>query len=192
MTKSNPDIILYGGPGSGKGTQAELLLKKIRGSVTLNMGAALRELARKKTPAGQEVKRFIDAGKIAPVKFSTEIFEKFLASVDPKRSIILDGYPRTVAQLRTSEKLFKKYGRAPIMVYIKVPRAEVIKRLLRRAALEHRQDDTNRVAIQNRLKVFQAKASLMVGYFRKHKRLITIDGNASMAQVHRNILSAIR
>ncbi|MFH0905637.1 MAG: nucleoside monophosphate kinase [bacterium] len=190
MTKSKTDIILYGGPASGKGTQAELLVKKLQ-AATLSMGAELRRLAAAKTLTGQRVKRYVDAGQIVPPEISDRIVRRFVAQVPAARVIVFDGFPRTIAQARTLDKILARRHRQAKTIFIKLPIAVAKARLAKRAAIEHRQDDASPGVIARRIRIFNDRAKQVLQYYRQTKRLGVADGNATISAVHRRIIKLV-
>lgn len=191
MTKLSSDIILYGGPGSGKGTQAGLLLNLLKSATTLNMGAELRKAAAKQDATGREVVRYINAGKIAPLRISRKIIEGFFNSIPASKRVVFDGYPRTITQVRTLDVLIKKANRQVVFVYIELPMAVAKARLKKRAELEGRSDDMDPVAIKNRVDVFHKQAKKIIQHYKDNGQLVTINGDGSKSEVHKRILKAI-
>lgn len=190
MIKSNFEIILYGGPGSGKGTQAGLLLNKLK-ATTLNMGAELRKAMTKQDAIGREIAKYINAGKIAPLRISQKIIESFLNSIPSHKRIVFDGYPRTMGQVKTLDVLMAKTNRKTIFVYIKLPMNVAMARLKKRAVLEGRSDDINPVAIKNRIDIFNTQAKKIIRHYQQSGQLVVIDGDGSIADVHKRIIKAI-
>jgi len=190
MTKSKFDIILYGGPGSGKGTQAGLLLNKLK-AITLNMGAELRKTAAQKTAIGREVAKYVNAGKIVPSKISRKIIRGFFDKIPATQCVIFDGYPRTITQVKTLDYLLKKNNREVRFLYIKLPVSVAKARLTKRAEIEGRRDDANPVAVKNRIDIFNKQAKKIIQHYKNSGRLVTINGVGSRGEVHKRIIKAL-
>ena len=186
-----PDIVLYGGPGSGKSTQAGLLAKKLSARY-LNMGASLRLFSRSQSHDGILTYQLLAAGKLAPVRITNGLVQKFVGSTPLRRLIIFDGYPRNLIQLRFFEKLLPRRHRFAVMVYIKLPIAAAKQRLLKRARTENRADDQNVAALTERLRIFHREAKTLLAHYRKQKLLITINGNQTISRVTADIYRAVR
>src|SRR3989344_979007 len=119
MTRFNSDIILYGGPGSGKGTQAQLLIKKL-GAHHVDMGAQIRCLARGRSAQSRAVRSLMNAGKLIPIGITTQIARQHLRLAGA-RPVIFDGYPRSPRQASELDKLLRQSKRRVTMVYLKLP-----------------------------------------------------------------------
>lgn len=198
MTPSNsahptgrPDIILYGGPGSGKSTQAKLLVSKLSAE-HINMGGLLRKLVVGRSRDAVAAKKIMLAGKLVPNKITDGLISKIIQKLPASRRVVLDGYPRSLAQAKFLNKLLANHGREVVMVFVKLPLSVARERLMKRATVEHRPDDLNAAALTARIRVFLHEAKSLSGLYRANHRLITVDGNQTPAQVHSAILKALK
>ncbi len=161
-------IIILGPTGSGKGTQAEFISKFLK-LKHIEAGAILRKKAEK----NKFIKSSLDAGKIVPTNIVVNIIKK---EVKTKKNLILDGFPRTMSQL-------KKFNIKPdLVLYLNVSKSHLINRLL----LRKREDDTKE-NIEKRYYLFLKKSLPVINYYKKKKLLVRINGNPSIDRVSKNI-----
>ncbi|MDD5605819.1 MAG: nucleoside monophosphate kinase [Patescibacteria group bacterium] len=181
MTKFNFDIILYGGPGAGKGTQAELLRDKIS-ALHLNMGAELRALAGQETKLAKELQQTLAQGQLVPLSVTAQVAKGFVEK-SGDATIIFDGYPRTIEQANDLDAILKTHGRVAKLVYLELPMEVAVERLTKRAELEHRADDMDEAAVTERIEIFQRNAATLLGRYRDLGLLITVDGDGTVEEV---------
>jgi len=186
-----PDIILYGGPASGKSTQAELLVKKLK-CPHMNMGQLLRDAVQNKIPNYQKIAKYMQAGKLVPEVESVKLVKKFITQTNKKSRIVFDGYPRRMQQVKTLEPLLKKLDRESVMIFIDLPTKVARDRIQKRAKIENRIDDANPKVINERIKIFQEKFKNVMKYYKRKNALIKINGNQSKEIIHRDILKVIK
>lgn len=210
-----PNIIFLGRSGSGKGTQAELLIKKFS-LVNIDTGDILRKLARRKDKFGSMVLKTITQGRLVPIWLVVYCWLDRLFKIPPKKSIIMEGSPRQLEEAKILEDVFSWLGRENFkVIYLRVPEKEVVGRLLARricskcgrefslnftpnikkcsycgGRLIRRQDDYPK-AIKNRMIFFQKKIMPVINYFRNKKILLEIDGKGSVEEIHKRIVKKI-
>lgn len=176
-------IIVFLGPqGSGKGTQAALLAKRLHIS-TLSTGALYRLEIKNKTALGRTVQKLIDKGLLAPDEFTNALMRKHLTASTRRRGVILDGYPRNIAQARALDAI--ESPRAVILVTI--PVAESVRRIAGRARIEGRADDTP-AAVRRRLAIYRKQTEPVVNHYEKMGVLVRVNGNQSIQAVQKDIL----
>ncbi len=190
MIQSNLDIILYGGPGAGKGTQAKILAENLN-AAHLEMGEEIRKIAEGTTPQAQEVREIMESGKLVPFSITSAVTSEFIGRVPLDKQIIFDGYPRSIEQAEDLDDFLQKNGRTAKMVYIILPDSEAINRLVRRANIEHRPDDLDEEAMENRLAVFHREAKSLLEHYKKQGRLVEINGDQSVEEVAHAIAESI-
>lgn len=188
---SLPDIILYGGPASGKGTQAKLLAKKLSAK-HMNMGGLLREAVATKHSKAGLIKKIMEEGKLVPETISASLMREFVAKVPRGKRIVFDGYPRTTQQARNVIAAETKANRNATMVFIDLPTKVAKERIVSRAKIEGRADDMKSSTVNERIKVFKTKSRALLSFYRQKKALIVVDGNQTIKAVHRDILKAIK
>ena len=183
-------IVFFGPPGSGKGTQASRLAASA-GIPQISTGDLLRSHVARRTALGAIAKPIMESGALVPDDLVTRMLKERLAGPDAKSGAIFDGYPRTVAQARSLETLLKETGgRVDNVLFIDVPDAILVDRLLKRATLEGRSDDTKET-IAERLRVYREKTAPLADLYASAGVLVTIDGNRSVEAVAADVESAV-
>ena len=183
-------LLLIGPPGSGKGTQGERLSKRL-GIEHIAAGDLLRAEVAAETPLGRQVQAFMQRGDLVPdVVILSLLLPKVLAAAEGT-GYLLDGFPRSVEQAVEARKLAEQAGASPeAVIYLDVPRAELVRRILARAEVEGRSDD-NPETVANRLKVFDDATLPLVDYYRGRGLLQIVDANQDEDRVTAAILAAI-
>jgi adenylate kinase len=183
-------LVLLGAPGSGKGTQAELLKAEL-GVPHISTGDLLRAAVKAGTPLGLKAKAVMEAGQLVSDEIVLGMLEERLAQPDAAAGFILDGYPRNVAQCEALERLLARIGQ-PLEVAIKldVPTELIVDRIAGRAAKEGRKDDTPET-VRERLRVYTEQTEPVAGHFAAIGKLTKVDGVGELAEVSRRILAAL-
>lgn len=192
-------LILLGPPGAGKGTQAQLLVKKY-GIVQLSTGDMLRAAVAARTPIGLKAKDIMASGGLVPDDVVVGIISDRIDQPDAKKGFILDGFPRTVPQARALDELLKKkHLKLDAVVELRVNESALLERVETRVAEmrargeEVRIDDTPEV-LSKRLASYRAQTEPLVHYYSEKRKLITVDGMMTIGNVtsaiHR-VLSAL-
>lgn len=177
------NLILFGPPGAGKGTQGKRLSEAL-GIPQISTGEMLREAVLWKNPLGREAERIMERGDLVPDALIVGIVRDRLARDDCLGGFILDGFPRTLAQARALDSLLADAGRAAIQVLsLEVPEAELVERILSRR--EGRADDTEE-AVRKRLEVYRRETRPVLDHYGEAVRSIdgvgTVDGIAERVQ----------
>jgi adenylate kinase len=183
--------VLLGPPGSGKGTQAELIAAAL-GVPHVSTGDLLRQEAEAGTDLGDAVAPLLAAGELVPDAMIERMLVRRLRAPDAGPGAILDGYPRTVPQARALHGLLSGPEHAVRAVLVlEVDEATVLDRLLRRAAKQHRTDD-NRDSIAERLSEYRQRTEPVVDFYRGESvPVFEIDGDAGVDAVHDRIVEAL-
>ena len=190
-SKIKPDIIIYGGPGSGKSTQAEILVKKLKAE-HMNMGGLLRRTVEKKTPGWQDAKKYMDKGGLVPERITSQLVHDFVARTPRSRRIVFDGYPRRGLQIKLLKKTQVQFGRDAVMIFIDLSANSAKQRLIARAKLEGRADDANPKTVAERIRVFRARAKAVTHYYKTQKKFIVIDGDQTITAVAQAVWQAVQ
>ena len=173
------NIILCGAPGSGKGTQSDLIVKKY-GLQHLSTGDALRAEIKSGSELGKEIGELIAGGNLVPDNKMIHLIERYLDNLPADcKGVIFDGFPRTVAQAEALELLLDRRHMKAVLLDLFVEEDEVIKRLLNRGKTSGRADD-NYVTIKKRLQVYQTETKPVCTYYLHRHNYFAINGNYSM------------
>ena len=185
------NLILFGPPGSGKGTQSEKLVDKY-GLLHLSTGNLLREKIANKTPLGIEAKKFIDNGQLVPDEVVIGMVDTYFDKHKDAKGFLFDGFPRTVAQAQALDKLLalKKTEIATVLA-LDVSEDELVKRLLNRGKTSGRSDDTNDEVIRKRFSVYNNETSPVAEYYKKARKFKNIKGEGSVEEIFAALRQAI-
>jgi adenylate kinase len=183
-------IVLLGAPGSGKGTQAALMVKRL-GLPHVSTGLLLRNAAKRGTELGLKAKSIIDRGELVPDEIMSDMIEERLSRADMANGFILDGYPRNLAQARSLDQMLERLGQpADIAIQIDVDPEQIIKRLAGRAEQERRADDSEDV-VRNRMRVYHEKTAPVIDYYARRGLLTHVLGDGSIEVILERILSVL-
>ncbi|HLF46163.1 MAG TPA: adenylate kinase [Chitinophagaceae bacterium] len=185
------NLILFGPPGSGKGTQSEKLVEKY-GLFHLSTGNLLREEISNKTPLGIEAKKFMDHGQLVPDEVVIGMVDSFFDKHKKAPGFLFDGFPRTVAQASALDKLLAlKKTEIAIVLALDVTEDELVKRLLNRGKTSGRSDDTNEEVIRKRFAVYTNETTPVADYYKKAKKFKTIAGEGDVNEIFAALRRAI-
>lgn len=188
MTKR---LLIVGPPGSGKGTQAARITEGL-GVVAISTGDIFRANVKKMTPLGVEAKKYMDRGDYVPDSVTNSMVEDRLAQDDVKDGFLLDGYPRTVAQVEFLDEVLKPKGQElDAVILLAADEDELVKRLLKRAEIEGREDDTEEV-IRHRLTVYKEQTADVVAAYRERGLVREVDGLGELDEVTGRIVNALK
>ena len=183
-------IVFLGPPGSGKGTQAKLLAKRL-GVPAVSTGDILREAVRRESPLGRRAKAIMEAGELVPDDVVIGLIRERVAAPDAAAGFLLDGFPRTIAQAEALDRLLEESG-TPLdaVLNLAVPEASLTERLIGRAGQEGRSDDRPET-IRERLRVYLEKTEPLVSFYEKAGLLTHVDGLGSIDDVSARIGRAL-
>ena len=179
-------LLLFGPPGCGKGTQAERLAEEL-GVPAISTGDMLRAAVDAGTELGERVDSIMKAGKLVDDDTMADVIRARFERDDVADGFLLDGYPRTIPQADTLDRILAEEGRSlDGVIHLEVPEDELVRRALDRG----REDDTEEV-IRERLRVYRNKTAPVLGYYRDRGLLVEVDGDQSMDAVTASILDEI-
>ena len=183
-------IVLLGPPGSGKGTQAALLVKLL-GIPHISTGALLRDAAKRGTELGQQAKAFTDKGELVPDNVISDMLEERLHHEDVAKGFILDGYPRNLAQAGSLDILLERLNQ-PVeeAILIDIDAEQIIRRIAKRAQEEGRADDTEET-VRNRLRVYAEQTAPVADYYAERGLLTRVLGDGSVDEIFQRLRSIL-
>jgi len=184
--------ILFGPPGSGKGTQAELITRELD-VPHVSTGELLRAEAAAGTPLGREVAPLLAAGELVPDAVVERLVQVRLEAPDAAAGAILDGYPRTAPQARNLSSFLSGTGRrVDVVLVLDVDEQGLIERLSRRAAEQHRADD-NPTSIAERMAEYRQLSEPVLDFYRlEGVQILEVDGSGDVGAVHTRIVQALK
>ena len=184
------NIVIFGPPGSGKGTQSQQIVKKY-GLMHLSTGDMLRSEIEQGTKIGCKVKEFMDDGQLVPDEIVMKILYYKAVEHADSQGFVFDGFPRTIVQAETLDKMLEK-RKAPIdaVISVEVKEEELFKRMMGRAEDSGRSDD-NEETIKKRIDVYKSQTMPLLDYYRNQGKLVSINGMESVDVVFENISRAI-
>jgi adenylate kinase len=215
-SKKTLNIFLLGPSGSGKGTQARLLIEDLK-LFHINTGGDLREIAEQKTPLGVKVKKIIEGGYLAPSWLTFYSWFRKVAELPQTKGVIFEGAPRKINEAKLMDEVFSFLGKdKSVFIYLKVNLKEAQKRILNRrlcskchtevsliltpkithcpkcgGKLEKRTDD-NPAAIVKRFSFFKKNVVPVINYYKKQKRLMVINGDQPIQKVYKDISRSLK
>ena len=181
---------MMGPPGAGKGTQAAFIAEHF-GIPAISTGDIFRANVAEGTPLGVEAKRFMDAGEYVPDEITNKMVRNRIDEPDAEPGFLLDGYPRTLAQVEELDAMVEFTGhRLDAVVVLTVEDEEIVQRLLQRAEVEGRADDTEDV-IRRRQEVYREQTEPLIEVYRDRGILLEVDGIGEVDQVTKRIFEAL-
>ncbi len=185
------NLILFGPPGSGKGTQSEKLIVKY-GLKHLSTGDLLRSEIAGQTALGLEAKKLMDRGQLVPDEVVIGMISSALDANPQAKGFLFDGFPRTVAQAKALDNLLKLKGtQIHAMISMLVSEEELVKRLLNRGKTSGRSDDTNEEIIRARIVEYRTKTSVVADYYDQFDKLAEIAGEGTIDEIFESLQKEI-
>jgi adenylate kinase len=183
-------LIIMGPPGAGKGTQAKFIAEHFE-IPAISTGDIFRANVSQGTPLGVEAKRYMDAGEYVPDEITNRMVRNRIDEPDAAHGFLLDGYPRTVAQVEELDGMIKFTGHElDAVLCLVVDKDEVVHRLLQRAQIEGRADDTEDV-IRRRQEVYLEQTEPLIEVYRERGIVVEVDGMGEVSDVTERIFAAL-
>ena len=185
------NLILFGPPGVGKGTQAARLAQ-YHNLLHISTGDILRAAIAAGTPLGMTAKKYVESGGLVPDEVIIGLVREVLQeNTDPDRGFLLDGFPRTDTQARALEDLFAELGIADVrIVMLTAPKEELIQRMVKRGVELGRKDDTPET-IQHRLEVYDTQTAPVKAFYDQEREVELVDGLGSVEEITDRILKTL-
>jgi adenylate kinase len=185
------NIILFGPPGSGKGTQSEKLIATY-GLKHLSTGDLLRSEIAAQTPLGLEAKSIMDKGQLVPDEVVVGMISSALDQNPDASGFLFDGFPRTEAQSIALDKLLKlKQTEIGVVLALEVGEEELVKRLLNRGKTSGRSDDTNETVIRARITEYKEKTTVVANYYEQFNKVVHVKGEGSVDEIFESLKAEI-
>jgi len=184
------NIVIFGPPGAGKGTQSKFIVNKFN-LYQLSTGDLLRNEIKNKTNLGSKISSIINSGELVSDKIVSNLIEKFISNNIYKNKIIFDGYPRTLTQAKNLDDLLKKYEqKIDIVLKLSVSLETVKKRISERQVQEKRADDNEEIAIK-RYKTYEISSEPVINYYKQSNLLKVVNGEAGISEINSEISALI-
>ena len=180
------NIVIFGPPGAGKGTQSKFIVNKFN-LYQLSTGDLLRNEIKNKTQLGSEISTIINSGELVSDEIVSNLIEKFVSNDAYKNQIIFDGYPRTLIQAKNLDDLLTKHKqKIDIVLKLSVSLETVKKRILERKNQEKRADDNEEIAIK-RYKTYEKSSEPVIDYYKQSNLLKVVNGEAGISEINSEI-----
>lgn len=184
------NIIIFGPPGAGKGTQAKIIAQE-NNLVHLSSGELSRQMLNDKE-LGEKIKKYLDSGQLVPNNIIIDIVEKFIEDNATCDGFIFDGYPRNLGQAKALDHLAKKdKTNIHLVINLKLTEEEALRRILLRGKMSGRSDD-NMKTVENRLRIYRERTAPILSYYRDQKKLKNIDGSQTIKKIAKEIKKIIK
>lgn len=184
------NIVIFGAPGSGKGTQSARIVEKY-GINHISTGDVLRAEIKNGTELGKTAKGYIDQGQLIPDELMIDILASVFDSFKDSKGVIFDGFPRTIAQAEALKKMLAERGQeVSVMVDLDVPEEELMVRLIKRGKDSGRADD-NEETIKKRLNVYHSQTAPLIDWYKKEEKYQHINGLGTMEGIFAEVCEAV-
>ena len=185
------NIILFGAPGCGKGTQAARIKEKYNIN-HISTGDVIRGEISRGTELGKSMQSYIESGALAPDSIVIGMIRNYMAEHKDAVGNIFDGFPRTTFQAERFDEILTEYGlKVDMMIYMDVPEQELVDRILLRGKDSGRADDASEEIIRNRIETYRAQTAVVADYYSAQGKYFDVDGLGTMDEVFDRICSVI-
>ncbi len=185
------NLILFGPPGSGKGTQSEKLITKY-GLKHLSTGDLLRSEINRQTALGKEARNFMDKGQLVPDEVVIGMISSALEENPQAKGFLFDGFPRTSAQAKALDNLLEhKKESIAVMLAMNVSEEELVKRLVKRGETSGRSDDNNEQVIRARITEYHNKTAAVAEYYKKFNKVVGVKGEGNIDEIFDGLCAEI-
>ena len=185
------NIVLFGAPGCGKGTQSELLEQRY-GLSHVSTGEIIRKEIASGSELGLQMKEYIGRGELAPDEIVVGMIKNYLAANKDVKGTIFDGFPRTTAQAERFDEVLAALGeKVDLMIYMDVPEEELVKRILLRGKDSGRADDASEDVIRNRIKIYNEQTAVVADYYLAQGKYEAVPSLGTIDEVFERICAVV-
>lgn len=185
------NLILFGPPGSGKGTQSNKIVERYK-LRHISTGDIFRKEISDKTTLGLKAEEFVKNGQLVPDELVVDIVMSFLDQNQHEKGFIFDGFPRTIRQAEIlRHELFERGQTIKLMLDLKVPEAELLERMRKRGLTSGRTDDKDENVLKTRLDVYRESTEPVIDFYKKHHKHFEIDGVGEIDEIFSRISSVV-
>lgn len=185
------NIVLFGAPGCGKGTQSELLEQRY-GLSHVSTGEIIRKEIASGSELGLQMKEYIGRGELAPDEIVVGMIKNYLAANKDVKGTIFDGFPRTTAQAERFDEVLAALGeKVDLMIYMDVPEEELVKRILLRGKDSGRADDASEDVIRNRIKIYNDQTAVVADYYLAQGKYEAVPSLGTIDEVFERICAVV-
>ena len=185
------NIVLFGAPGCGKGTQSELLERRFS-LRHISTGNVIREQIAAKTDLGLQMQACIERGELAPDQLVIDMIADYVAKHNDGNGVIFDGYPRTTAQAEAFDEILAKHNqKVAVMINMEVPEEELVKRILLRGKDSGRADDQSEEIIRNRIDIYNAQTAVVADFYREQGKFESVPSLGTIEEVAERIATVV-
>ncbi|MGC9470029.1 MAG: adenylate kinase [Bacteroidales bacterium] len=184
------NLVIFGPPGSGKGTQSAKLIERY-GLVHMSTGDILRAEMAAQTELGKKAQAYMEKGELVPDAYVIEMVARKIDQTKDPQGFIFDGFPRTTAQARSLRNMLtERDTRIDLVISLEVPEEELVKRLLKRGQEAGRQDDEIGV-IRNRIEVYKQMTTPVIDFYKKMRKYVPVEGVGTIDEIFERIVNKI-
>ena len=185
------NIVLFGAPGCGKGTQAEKLVEKYNVN-HISTGAVIRGEINAQTELGKSMEAYISRGELAPDQLVIDIVTDYIDRHRDANGNIFDGFPRTTLQAEAFDKILAERDlKVDVMIFMEVPTEELVQRILLRGKSSGRADDANEEVIRNRIQIYNEQTAVVADYYSAQGKYEVVNGVGTLDEVFNRICAVI-
>ncbi len=185
------NFVLFGKPGSGKGTQAEHISEEYK-LYHISTGDLFRRNISQNTKLGVLAKSYMDKGELVPDEVTIQMLEKEINQNPESKGFLFDGFPRTIAQAESLDKFLHSIDmRIDATIGLEVDEKELISRIIDRGRTSNRSDDQDIEKIQNRFNEYNKKTSTLISYYKDQKKFFEVNGHGSVDEITKRLFSLI-
>ena len=184
------NLVIFGPPGAGKGTQSSFIVKKFQ-LYQLSTGELLRKEIKNKTGLGQKITSIINTGNLVSDNIVSDLIEKYISNNIYKSRLIFDGYPRNLIQVKNLDNLLEKYDqKIDIVLKLSVSLETIKKRISERKILEQRADDNEKIAIK-RYQMYEKNIKPVIEFYKQSNLLTVVNGEKTISEISDEISALI-